>query len=97
MLLSDKLMSCCAVCTNGCLDLRRRGSALDGQMSAEWNRCPGSMARRARDSLAPLPRSLGGWIPAMMGSVSADVGRRHPVTILKLTDLDKSPFNALLK
>ena len=48
MLLSDELMSCAAG-TNGCLDLRRRASAFDGRVSVEWNRCPGSMARRARD------------------------------------------------
>ena len=59
-LLSDKLMSCCAAGTNGCLDLRRHASALDGQMSAEWRRFPGSMARRARDSVAPLRRSSAG-------------------------------------
>ena len=33
--------------TNGCLDLRRRAFALDGQVSAEWSTCPVSMARRA--------------------------------------------------
>ena len=35
----------CATSTNGCLDLRRRAFALGGQVSAEWSRCPGSMAR----------------------------------------------------
>jgi len=40
LLLSEKLMSCCAVGINGCLDLRRRASALDGRVSAEWSRCP---------------------------------------------------------
>jgi len=54
MLLSDKLMRCCAACTNGCLDLNRRASALDGRASAEWSRCAGSTARRAGDSVAPL-------------------------------------------
>ena len=76
MLLSDKLMSCCAADTNGCLHLRRRAFALDGQMSAEWSRCPRSMAQRARDSVASLRRSSVGWM-------SAAVGRRHPVTIRK--------------
>jgi len=37
-----------------CLDLRRRAFAPDGQMSAECSRCPGSMALRPRDSVAPL-------------------------------------------
>jgi len=53
-------MSCCAAGTNGCLDLRRRTFALDGQANAEWSRCPGSTARRARDSVAPLLRSSAG-------------------------------------
>jgi len=36
VVLSDELMSCCAAGTNGYLDLRRRVSALDGRVSAEW-------------------------------------------------------------
>ena len=40
------------------VDLRRRAFALDGRVSAAWSRCPGSMARRARDSVALLRRSL---------------------------------------
>ena len=51
-------MNCCAVGTNGCLDLRHRTSALDGRMSAEWNRCPGSSARPSRDSVAPFATKL---------------------------------------
>jgi len=68
LLLSEKL-SClaCAAGTNGCLDLRRRASALDGRVSAERIRCPGSMARRARDSVALLRRSSAGWMPARIG------------------------------
>ena len=82
-LLSDKLMSCCAACTNGYLDLKRRAFALDGRVSAEWSRCLGSMARRARDNVVPLRRSSGSWIPTRIGRFSAGVGRRHPVTIRK--------------
>jgi len=67
----------------GCLDLRRHAFALDGQVSAEWSRSPGSMARRARDSVAPLQRSWAGWMPARIGRLSAGVGRRHPDTIRK--------------
>ena len=63
--------------------MRRRASALDGQVSAEWSRCPGSMARRARDNVAPLRRSSAGWMPARMGRLSDGVGRRHPVAIGK--------------
>jgi len=50
---------------------------------AEWSRCPGSMARRDRDSVAPMRRSSADWMPARVGRLSAGVGRRHPVTILK--------------
>jgi len=42
LLLSDELMRCCAAGINGCFDLRRRAFALDGRVSAEWSRCPGS-------------------------------------------------------
>ena len=82
LLLSDEVMSCCAASTNRCLDLRRRVFPLGGQVIAEW-RCPGSMGRRARDSVAPLRRSSAGWMPARVGRLSAGLGRRHPVTIRK--------------
>ena len=83
VVLVRKLMSCCAAGTNGYLDLRRRASPLDGWLSAEWSRYPGSMARRPRDNVAPLLRSSAGRMPARIGRLSADAGRRHPVTILK--------------
>jgi len=83
LLLSEKMMRCCAAGTNRCLDFRRRAFALDGRVSAERTRCPGSMARRERDSVAPLRRSPAGWMPARVGKLSARVGRRHPVTICK--------------
>ena len=83
LLLSDEMMSCCAAVTNGCLDLRRRAFAIDGQVNAEWSRCPGSMARRPRDSMAPLRRSSAGWTPVRIGRLSAGVGRMHSVTIGK--------------
>ena len=53
---------------NGCLHLRRRAFALDGRLRTEWSRCPGSMARRARDSVTPLRRSSVRWMLAKMGS-----------------------------
>jgi len=83
MLLLDKLMNCYAAGKNGCLDLRRRAFALDGQVSAEWSRCLVSLVRYARDSVAPLRRSSARWMPAWMGRLCASVGRRHPVTIRK--------------
>ena len=86
LLLPDELMSCCAAGTYGCLDLRRRATALDGWVSAEWSRCPGSIARRPRDSVAPLRRSSTGWMPARIGRLSAGVGRKHPVTIRTIVD-----------
>ena len=78
-------MSCCAAGTNGCLDLRCCAAAPGGRVIAEWSRCPGSMARRPRDSVAPLRRSSAGWMPARIGRLFAGVGRRHPVTIRKVS------------
>ena len=60
LLLSEKLISCCAVGTNGCVGLRCRAFPLGGQVSAEWSRCLGSVARRAGESVAPLRRSSAG-------------------------------------
>ena len=51
--------------------LRRRAFPPVGQVSAEWSRYPGSMARRARDSVAPLRRSSAGWMPARSRRLSA--------------------------
>ena len=67
-------MSCCAAGTNRCLDLRRRAAALDGRVSVEWSRCPGSMARRPRGSVGPLRRSSAGWMPARIGSIGVARG-----------------------
>ena len=79
LLLSDELIRSCAMGTNGCLDLKRSAVPLDGRVSAEWSRCLGSIARRARDSVAPLRWSSAGWMPAKIGRLSAGVGCRHPV------------------
>jgi len=51
LLFTDKLMSCCAAGTNGCLDLRRHAFALGGQVNAECSMCLGSMARRAIETV----------------------------------------------
>jgi len=67
------------------MGLRCHAAAPDGRVSAEWSRCPGSMARHPRDSVAPLPRSLADWMPARIGRLSAGEGRRHPVTMHKVS------------
>jgi len=76
---SDELMSCWAVGTNGCRNLRCHAFPLGGQVSAEWSRCPGSMGQCAKT----LRQSSAGWMPARIGRLSAGVGCRHPVTIRK--------------
>ena len=83
LLLSNKLISYRAAGTNGCLEFRRRATEIDGQVSAEWSRGPGSMARRARNSVAPLRLSPAGMMLARIGRLSAGVGHRHPATIRK--------------
>jgi len=90
LLLSVELMSCSAAGTNGFLDLRCRPFPPGEQVSAERSRCPGSMAQRARDNVAPLRRSSAGWMPARIGRLSAGVGRRHPVTIRKASLMAES-------
>jgi len=82
-LLSNELMSCCLASTNKCLDLKRRAFPLGEPVRAEWNRCPSSMARCNRDSVAPLRRNSASWIPARIGRLSTGLGRKHPVTIRK--------------
>jgi len=48
-------------------------SALDGQVSAEWIRCPGSTERHAEDS-------RNSRLDAREERLSAGVRRKHPVT-----------------
>jgi len=61
------------------------GDAVHSHPVTEWSRCPGSMARRARGSMAPLRRNSVGWMPARIGRLSAGIGRRHPVTVHKVS------------
>ena len=82
MLLSDELMSCCATSLKG-VSIWSAVICSRWQVSAGWSRCPGSMARPARDSVAPMRRSSADWMPARIGRLSANVGRSHPVTIRK--------------
>jgi len=90
LLLSEELMGCCVAGTNGCLDLRCRGFALNRQVSIEWSKCPGSTARCAKDSVAPMRQSSAGWMPARIGRLSAGVGCRHPVIICKVSLMAES-------
>jgi len=48
------------------------------------------MARRIRDSVAPLRRSSAGWIPTRIGRLSAGVGRRDPITMRKASLMARS-------
>ena len=78
----------CATGTNGS-HLRCHAFPLNRQVSAEWSRCPSSMARCARESVAPLRWSSTGWMPATI-RLSTGVGRRHPVTIRKASLMARS-------
>ena len=54
------------------------------QVSAEWSRFPGTVARRARDGCFFATKlSRAGSMPARIGNLSAGVGRRHPVAVRK--------------
>jgi len=57
LLSSDKLMSCCAVGTNGRLNLRWLAFSPGGEVSTECSRCPGYMAQWQRRS---QPKNLRG-------------------------------------
>ena len=83
-------MRCFVVGTNGCLDLRRRASALGWRVSPDWSRWLGSMVRCARGSAAPLQRSPVDWMPARIGKLSVGVGHRHPVTNRKASLMTRS-------
>ena len=43
------------------------------------------MGRGVRDSLAPLRQSLAGWMLMRIERLPAGVGRRHPVTVRKVS------------
>ena len=80
LFLPDRLMGCCAAGTNGCLDLRCHASAIGGEVSAKWRGCRGSMAWRARDSVAPLRSTLRLNGPGL-GWLSAELSLQHPKRI----------------
>ena len=70
-------MRCFAADTKGCLDLRCCAFALDGQVSTEWSRCPGSMAWRARDNVLCGSRAtkLSRLVASRIGRLSDGVGQ----------------------
>jgi len=70
---SDELMCYWAGVKNGYLDLTCRAFPHGERVSAVWIRCPDSMARCARDRVAPLRRSSVSCMPARAGRVSAGV------------------------
>jgi len=90
LLLSDEPMSCSAASTNGFLNLIYSAFAPGGWVSAEWSRCPGSIARHARESVAPLQFNSAGWMPARMGRLSTGVGRKHPLIICNASLMARS-------
>ena len=69
LLLSAGERSCCKAGTNGRPDSRYSAFPPGERVRAEWNRCPGSMARRFKGSLAPsstvrvskLPQECDAW------------------------------------
>ena len=75
LLSSDEPMSCWAEDTNVCFDLRCPAFPRGGQVSDEWNRFPGSMTRRVRDSVTLLRGCSAGWMP------SAQPGGQLPFAI----------------
>jgi len=80
---SDELMSSCAAGISVSIWDAVHSHLVNRNRSAEWSRCPDSVAWCARDSMAPMWRSSAGWMPARIRSLSAGVGRRHPVTVRK--------------
>ena len=83
---SDDLMRCCAASTNGRLDVRCCAFTLgrlklQNRLKVDWSRCPGSMARRDRDNVAPLRQSSADRMPERRGRLSASAERRHPVSV----------------
>ena len=76
--------------TNGCLDWRCRSFPFSGQVSAEWSRCLGSIARNARESVVLLRRSSAGWMAVRIGRLSAGVGHMDQVTIHEVSLMTRS-------
>ena len=70
---SDELMCYWAGVKNDYLDLTCRAFPHGERVSAVWIRCPDSMARCARDRVAPLRRSSVSCMPARAGRVSTGV------------------------
>ena len=70
--------------TNGRLDLSLPRCAFCCPTNSPYITWLGSsIARFAKESVAPNWRSSAGWIPARIGKSSVGVGRKHPVTMHK--------------
>ena len=78
LLLSDELMTKMGVSIWGAMH-----SYPVDRWALSGGKCPGFLAPRAADKLAPSRRSLAGWIRARIGRLCAGVRRRHPDTIRK--------------
>jgi len=63
---SNQLMCFCAAGENGCTYLTCMTFPLDGQVSADRNRCPRSTARRAIDVVAFLQQNSACWMQMRM-------------------------------
>ena len=72
---------------NGCLDLRRRAFALDGQVSLEW-----SMSTHLRRGCW-VPTGLSRWVRCS-GPQGSGRGRNSINPIETLSELSYSPFTS---
>jgi len=73
--------------TKGYLDLSSRCCVVGVNRSRSWKTCFGSIARRARDSVALFWRSSMGIIPVRTKGLSIGVGRRYLVINRKASNM----------
>ena len=84
---SDKLCnSFHAARTNGCLDFSLSLLAACDSVSWPCRMWPGSKELRlAKESDTPWRESSAGWMAERTGKLSVGMGRRHPVTMCKVS------------
>ena len=84
---SNKLCnSFCVAGANDCLDFNVSLLAACGLLSWPCRMWPGSKELRlAKESVAPWQQSSGGWMPEKTRRLFIGVGRRHPVTMCKVS------------